>query len=74
MHIRARVQANAKKDSIREITPAHFEVTVREKAAENRANHRTIELLAVHLGVPADKIRLVSGHHRPSKTFDVGSR
>ena len=47
------------------------EVAVKEKAERNLANRRVIELVAKHLKVPAGKIRIISGHHSPSKMLSI---
>ena len=71
MLVKLRVKADAKNDSLKQIAPDHFEISVREEAAENRANQSAIALLASHLGVDAKRIRIVKGHHSPSKIVFV---
>ena len=74
MHIKVRVKTGAKNESVRKISDVHFEVAVREKPENNAANARVIGLIAAKLGVPASKIRIIKGHHIPSKILSVGSR
>ena len=71
MFIKLRVKAGAKGDSLKEVAPDHFEISVREEAAENRANRRAIEMLAIHLSVDPKRIRIVKGHHSPSKLAEI---
>ena len=71
MLVKVRVKANAKNDSLKEIAPDHFEISVRDDAAENRANHRTIQLLAAHLSLSAKQIKIIKGHHSPSKIVEI---
>ena len=69
-YLRVRVTAGAKKESI-EQTERGFRISVREKAEENRANTRVRELIANELCVPLARVRIVSGHHAPSKMIAV---
>jgi hypothetical protein len=71
MYIKVRVTAGAKKESFEKKTDDHFVVSVKEPAQMNRANKQVIALLADHFGVPVGKVHLVSGHHSPSKIFDI---
>jgi len=72
MHIKVRVKTGAKNESIREVSEGKFEISVREKPEANMANERVVALVALHLGVPVKKIRIVKGHHHPSKILSTG--
>lgn len=67
MHIKVQVRADAKNENVREMSRGKFEIAVREPAAQNRANERAMALMAQHLGLPVAKLRIITGHHRPSK-------
>ena len=69
--IRVKVRAGARADSIKENKKGGFDISVREPAAEHRANKRACELVAAHLGMPAKSARVIAGHHRPHKTMRV---
>jgi uncharacterized protein YggU (UPF0235/DUF167 family) len=71
MHIRIRVKTGAKNESVRKISDAHFEISVREKAANNSANRRVLAIIGLRFGVPDAKVRIIKGHHRPSKILSV---
>ncbi|MES2023760.1 MAG: DUF167 domain-containing protein [Patescibacteria group bacterium] len=71
MYIRATVTAGVRKESFVKKSKDHFEVTVKEKAERNMANKRVIELVAEHFKVPKNKVRIVNGHHHPSKLLVV---
>lgn len=71
MYIHVRVHANAKKEVWTARKPAHFEASVREKAENNKANERVLHLVANHFGIPVDHVRIVNGHHSPSKLISV---
>jgi uncharacterized protein YggU (UPF0235/DUF167 family) len=66
-YIRAKVQAGAGREVLKQISEDHFEISVKEKAERNLANHRVVELLAEFFGLPKGKVRIVNGHRSPSK-------
>lgn len=71
MYIHARVLAGAKREEVTEKTPDHFVVHVREPAERNLANRKVVELLATHFGLSSGKVRIISGHHSPSKLLSI---
>ena len=71
MLIKVRVKTGAKNENVRKIADDHFEISVREKPKNNLANRRVIALISEQLGVPAAKVRLIKGHHHPSKILSV---
>lgn len=71
MYVRVRVYAGCKKESVKKIDDSRYEIQVREPAERNLANRRVQELLAEEYKVPVKAVRIVSGHHSPSKIFDV---
>lgn len=71
MIIKARVTAGARRESCVAQTPERFEIAVKEPAERNAANARVRALVAAHFRVPAQKVRIVRGHHAPAKTLTV---
>jgi len=71
MYIHVKVTAGAKKESLKIKSEDHFEIFVKEKAERNMANTRVLELVAKHLKVPVKKVRIVNGHHHPSKLLVI---
>ncbi|MBI4079610.1 DUF167 domain-containing protein [Candidatus Kaiserbacteria bacterium] len=71
MGIKVRVRAGARREKFEVVSKAEFRITVREKALENAANRRVIELIALHFGVPKNRVRLVRGHRSPAKLLDI---
>lgn len=71
MYIKVRVTAGMKKESFEKISDDHYVVSVKEPAEQNRANKRVIELISGHFGVPAQRVRLIHGHHSPSKILAI---
>ena len=58
-----------KVESIVQISDTKFEVSVKEEAKQNRANTRMIDLIKEYF--KANKVKIVSGHHSPSKLLSV---
>jgi hypothetical protein len=73
MYIHVKVHAGAKKERFEALDESHFRVAVKEPAEQNRANRRVVSLLATRFGVPDNRVRLISGHHSPSKIFDIAA-
>ena len=71
MYIKVRAIAGSKKEEVIVEKPNYFKIFVREKAERNAANERIIELVARQYGVTAKKVRIISGHHSPSKLLTV---
>lgn len=71
MYIHAKVTAGGRREELKQISPDHFEIAVREKAERNQANKRVIELLAGHFSISENKVRIVNGHRSPSKLLIV---
>ena len=71
MYIHVKVSAGAGKESWKQKSPDHFEISVKEKAERNLANNRVLALVAKHFKVPVNKVRIVNGHRHPSKLLIV---
>ncbi|MCF7865018.1 MAG: DUF167 family protein [Candidatus Pacebacteria bacterium] len=74
MLIHVKIKPDSKKDEVIMKNSASFIVSVREEAKENKANYAMLLLLAEHLDVPVSILRIVTGHHSPSKIIDVMGR
>ncbi len=69
MYIKVRVVAGAKKEIFKQKSQDHFEVSIKELAEQNRANRRIMAIFEEHFGIKG--IRLISGHHSPSKILSI---
>jgi uncharacterized protein YggU (UPF0235/DUF167 family) len=67
MYIKARVKAGEKKEKIEKKSDNTFIISVKEKAENNLANKKVLEIVALHCGVEIKKVKIVSGHHKSSK-------
>lgn len=71
MYIKIRAKTGVKQDHIREIKKDYFEISVKEKPERNMANKKILELISEHFKVPIGKVRIISGHHSPSKILSI---
>ena len=71
MYVKVRVRAGAKREEFEAVSPASFRISVRQKALNNAANRRVVELVASHFKVTTKVVRIKSGHHSPSKLLSV---
>lgn len=71
MYIKVKVTAGSKKEVFKKLKEDAFQISVKEKAEMNMANRRVLSLLSENLNLPIGKIKLISGHHSPSKIFSI---
>lgn len=71
MYIKVRVIPEIKKEYVKKIKDDTYEVAVKEKREQNRANRRMLTLMAGELGMAENKIRIVSGHHSQNKIISI---
>jgi uncharacterized protein YggU (UPF0235/DUF167 family) len=71
MYIRVSVSARAKREVFKKVKNDSFLASVKEPPEQNQANRRVLELVAGHFGILPKQIRIISGHHSPSKIFSV---
>jgi uncharacterized protein YggU (UPF0235/DUF167 family) len=74
MYIKAKVTAGAKKEEFQEMSSDTFIIKVKEKAQKNMANKKVLEMLRVHFKVPLKNIRIINGHHSPSKLISINTK
>ena len=69
MYIKVKVKSGAKREVVEKNSEDNFHISVREKAERNMANNRILEIFRnMHRGKP---VKIVSGHHSPSKIISV---
>lgn len=71
MYIKVKVIAGAKKENVEKVKVNEYKISVREPAERNLANSRIIFLVAKEISIPQSRIRIISGHHSPSKILSV---
>lgn len=68
-YIKVRAKAGSKSEKIEQKSDDYFIISVKEKAEMNMANKKIIAILQDFFNTK--KIRIISGHHSPSKIFSV---
>lgn len=71
MYIKVKVTTKARREGIEKKTKDSYNIEVKEPAEQNLANRRVCELIAGEFAVPVKAVRIVSGHHSPSKILSV---
>lgn len=69
--IRVKVVTDARRDTISENEKGGFEISIRESAAENRANARVRGIIAARLRLPLPRVQIIAGHHKSMKTIRI---
>jgi uncharacterized protein YggU (UPF0235/DUF167 family) len=69
--VRVKAFPDSPKESIEETAPGSFRIFVREPAERNEANRRILEVLALHLGLPPSRLRMIKGHKEPAKLIEI---
>ena len=78
MKIAVRAKPGVKKEYVKETTDLfekeggrRFVVAVNERAVDGKANRAIERALAEHFGVPASRVRIISGHTAKEKTVEI---
>jgi uncharacterized protein len=71
MLIKVKVFAGCKKDEIVKKKDDEFEVRVKEKAEQGRANKAVIKVLADYFKIDESKIKLIKGFKERNKIFEI---
>lgn len=71
MYIKVRVHPEARKEEVVKKDDTHYEIWVKEPALRNLANTRIVELVAREFKLVIGKVRIISGHHSPSKILSI---
>lgn len=69
--VRVRVRAGGKADRVEHGRNAELLVSVKARAEGNCANLSVRKLVAAHFDLPPERVRIVRGHHRPSKLLEL---
>ncbi len=70
MYLKIKVVVDAKEEKIEKIESDSWRVWVKMPAENNLANNRVLEI--VREEYPNQSVRIVSGHHSPSKIISIG--
>lgn len=69
MYIKVKVVSGARKEEIIKVSNDHYEMSLMERAVNNSANRRLLEIM--HVEYPKTQIRIIIGHHSSSKIVSV---
>lgn len=72
MLIHVKVKTESRENKIVKKNETSYIVHTKEKAENNRANSAVILLVADYFNVTRGRVKIVTGHHAPSKILDVG--
>jgi uncharacterized protein YggU (UPF0235/DUF167 family) len=70
MYIKIRVIAGSKIEKFEKLKDDEFRIWVKLLAENNAANNRVLEI--VRGMYPNKSVRIISGHHSPSKIISIG--
>ncbi len=70
MYIKIKVFTGEKKEKVLEISKDSFEIYVKEERENGEANEKVLKILRKKFK-EYNKIRIVSGHHSPSKIINL---
>jgi len=71
MFIKVKVKTDSKVEKIVKKSNDHFEISVKESAERNMANKKVLELVRDYFKVYNGDVRIVNGHHSPSKIISL---
>ncbi len=71
MYIRVKVEASTKIEKIIKKSDSYYLISVKEPAERNLANKRVCEIIASFYEIDIGKVRIISGHHHPSKILSI---
>ena len=71
MYIKVHVYPGMKKEKNTETAEHTYELVLKAPAERNAANVRVREIISDIYLVPITAVRIIAGHHSPSKILDV---
>ena len=71
MFIKVKVFPASKKEEVFQIKKDEFEIRVKEKPKQGRANQAVLRVLASYFNVPIQNVRLLRGYQWKNKIFEV---
>ncbi len=69
MYIKVKVITESRKEEIKKVKDDHYDISIREKAENNKANNRILEIFRDLY--PNVSIKIISGHHSQSKILSI---
>ncbi len=72
MYIKVKITPHSKKEVVTRVGNDLYHISLKEKPEMNRANDRLLEIMRNIY--PERSIRIISGHHSPSKIISIDER
>ena len=72
MYIKVFVTPGAKREKVEEKSET-LVISVREPASNNLANTRVREIIAMRVGKPVEKVRILTGHRSRAKMISISN-
>lgn len=69
MYLKIKVIPNAREEKVEQLKDDEYRVWVKVPAENNLANSRILEIFREKF--PATSVRIISGHHSPSKIISI---
>lgn len=74
MYLKVTVSADSKKEKAEFIKDGQYKISVKEPAENNLANKRVLEIVKSLPEAEGRVVKMVSGHQKPAKTFQILDR
>jgi uncharacterized protein YggU (UPF0235/DUF167 family) len=74
MYIKVHVVPGARREKVIQEDDTTLSISVREPAERNMANMRVKEILAQKYGISIGCVKILTGHHSPSKMFVIETK
>jgi hypothetical protein len=71
MLIKIKVFPKSKKEELIIKDKDSFDVKIKEKPIEGKANEAVIEILASHFNIPSKKLRIIKGNRTRNKIIEI---
>ena len=71
MRISVKVRPGSKEEKVLKLSAGSYEVHVKARPQEGKANHAAREALANHLGIPKSRVMLIRGEKSKNKIFEI---
>ncbi len=72
MYVKVKIITGSRREVVTKIQEDLYDVSVKEKPLNNNANRRLLEIM--HEIFKNSSIRIISGHHSPSKILSIETR
>lgn len=70
MYLKCKVITDSRKERVEKVSDDTWSIWVKVPAVNNAANQRVLEI--IRESFPHTPVRIVSGHHSPSKIVSIG--